>query len=189
MEPICKACHNRSLCKKNKSRCPAINELYDIYNARDHKFRTALTKILSIKLGIRDAHPSKDMRMLAESIMDKFIEFRFISDYGIKIGYVQSYENKTGPKITYADCRKLNEVYKAYLPFDFIITFYYYNTEILSENQKKIIMLHELKHIQITERGLTVRPHDIEDFKDILARYGNEWNEFNQEVPDILGGE
>ena len=50
-------------------------------------------------------------------------------------------------------------------------------------------MLHELKHIQINERGLSVKPHDIEDFKDILEKYGNEWNEFNKEVPDILGGE
>jgi predicted SprT family Zn-dependent metalloprotease len=109
--------------------------------------------------------------------------------YGIKIGYVLSYENKTGQKITYADCRKLGEVYKAFLPFDFIITFYYFNVALMNENQKKILMLHELKHIQINERGLSVRPHDIEDFKDILEKYGNEWNEFNKEVPDILGGE
>jgi len=126
------------------------------------------------------------MKVLAESIINKFPELSFINAYGIKVGYVLSYEAKKGEKIVYADCRKLNVVYQAYLPFDFIVTFYHFNTEILSENQKKILMLHELRHIQLTERGPSVRPHDIEDFKDILERYGNDWNSYGQQVPDIL---
>jgi hypothetical protein len=35
----------------------------------------------------------------------------------------------------------VQEVFKAYLPFDFIITFYERNTGLLSENQQKILML------------------------------------------------
>ena len=74
----------------------------------------------------------------------------------------------------------------AFLPFDFIITFYEPNIYYMTENQKKILMLHELKHIDVGERGLTIRPHDIEDFKSIIKTYGLEWNDMDQDLPDIL---
>lgn len=187
-EDICKKCSLKQICKKEKTSCLAIQELEKVCDATSVKERKALTRILRRWLNIRDAEPNKEMKALGESIIKRFPELQFIDLYNINIGYVISYENKQGQKIIYADCRKLNEVYKAYLPFDFIITFYYFNIHMLNENQRKILMLHELKHIQINERGLSVKPHDIEDFKDILEKYGNEWNEFNQEVPDILGG-
>jgi len=50
-------------------------------------------------------------------------------------------------------------------------------------------MLHELRHITLGEKGLKIRPHDIEDFKDILETYGLDWNEPGKDLPDILGGE
>jgi len=186
---ICNDCWHKDTCKEEKITCTALQELFDIHKARNLKDRAVLTRLLGRKLGIRDAEPSKELQLLAESVIGRFDEFGFIKEFGVRIGYVISYENKCGQKATYADCRKLNEVYKAFLPFDFIVTFYYFNTEILSENQKKILMLHELKHITITERGLSVKPHDIEDFKDILDKYGNEWNEFQKDVPDILAKE
>jgi len=189
MNEICKGCSNKRICTIEEIQCQAIDELRIIQAAQSLKDRAIFTRLLARKLGIRDAEPNKEMKLLGETIISRFPELQFINVYGIKIGYVLSYENKTGQKITYADCRKLGEVYKAFLPFDFIITFYYFNVALMNENQKKILMLHELKHIQINERGLSVRPHDIEDFKDILEKYGNEWNEFNKEVPDILGGE
>ncbi|MCM3291632.1 hypothetical protein M3661_15990 [Paenibacillus sp. MER 180] len=79
----------------------------------------------------------------------------------------------------------MQEVFKAYLPFDSIITFYERNTGLLSENQQKILMLHELRHITLGEKGLKIRPHDIEDFKDILETYGLDWNEPGKDLPDI----
>jgi predicted metallopeptidase len=189
MEPICNKCPNFALCRGEEMTCKAYDQLIKIQREYSIEKRAEIMRELSVKLGIRDAEPNEDMQTLAEAVIQRFEELWFINVLGIRIGYVLSYENKQGQKITYADCRKLMEVYKAYLPFDFIITFYYFNTERLSENQKKILMLHELKHIQVNERGLSVKPHDIEDFKDILDKYGNEWNEMCHEVPDILGGE
>lgn len=189
MNAICKDCINKGMCKTEDIKCKAMQELCKIQDARSIKDRKIITRLLARRLGIKDAEPSKELKQLGEAVINRFSELQFINIYGIRIGYVLSYENKTGQKIVYADCRKLGEVYKAFLPFDFVITFYYFNTEMLNDNQKKILMLHELKHIQINERGLSVKPHDIEDFKDILEKYGNEWNEFNKEVPNILGGE
>ena len=56
----------------------------------------------------------------------------------------------------------------------------------MSENQRKILMLHELKHIGIGEKGLKLEEHDREDFADILKRYGIDWNMHGEEVTDIL---
>lgn len=126
---------------------------------------------------------------MGQKIINNFTEFGFIKEWNIKIGYVISQEKKSGKKIVYADCRKLQEVYKAYLPFDYIITFYECNTGMLNENQLKILMLHELKHIGMGERGLTLVPHDIEDFSIILDKYGLDWNEYGKELPDLFGGE
>lgn len=114
-------------------------------------------------------------------------ELNVIRDYNAKIGYVRSFEVKRdkGNQIN-ADCRKVNGTYTAYLPFDFVITFYEPNVYHMSENQKKILMLHELRHIGIGERGFRIENHDIEDFRDILDRFGIDWNVFDQEVTDIL---
>jgi hypothetical protein len=36
-------------------------------------------------------------------------------------------------------------------------------------------------------KGLTIRPHDVEDFRDILKGFGLNWSSFNNnEIPDIL---
>ena len=49
-------------------------------------------------------------------------------------------------------------------------------------------MLHELKHIGIGEKGLKIENHDVEDFKDILYRYGLDWNGLDKDISDILAG-
>ncbi len=186
MRELCKDC---TFAKDCKIPCPAFYELHRIYDEQDAKDKTVLIRNLKKQLGIRDAEPSVQLKKLGQRIIKNFDEFRFIKEWNIKIGYVISQEKKSGKKIVYADCRKLQEVYKAYLPFDFIITFYECNTGMLNENQLKILMLHELKHIGMGERGLTLVPHDIEDFSSILDKYGLDWNEYGKELPDLFGGE
>lgn len=180
---LCQTCMFSADCE---IRCPAVNKLFEIYRETRNKDRYQLIKKLQKELSIRDAEPSKEMRKLAEQIINKFPEFSFINEYEIKIGYVLSQEKPPSSKIKYADCEKVKLKHQAWLPYDFIITFYEPNTELLSENQKIILMLHELKHIGIGERGLKLEEHDSEDFKDILKQYGIDWNMYGEEVPDIL---
>lgn len=183
---ICSDCTYKAACKAEKVNCSALVELYKIQDKMSKEVREEITRELARKLGIRDAEPNDKLRDLAEAIICKYREFQFIKAFDIRVGYVSSYEKKTGEKITYADCRKVPVVYQAYLPFDFIITFYEYSTEYMSENQKKILMRHELQHIRFNKGQLSIRPHDIEDFKDILEQYGNDWNKIGNEVSDIL---
>ncbi len=186
MNGVCRKCLYSKECK---GACAAYSELYRIWDEQDTKDKTVLIRNLKKSIGIRDAEPSIKLKRLGQKIINTFAEFEFIREWNVKIGYVISQEKKSGKKIVYADCRKVQEVFRAYLPFDFIITFYECNTGMLNENQLKVLMLHELKHIGMGERGLTIVPHDIEDFSSILSKYGLDWNEFGKELPDLFGGD
>ena len=80
-----------------------------------------------------------------------------------------------------AQCEKVPDKYKWSIPADFTITVFLPNVEGFSEEQKRILMFHELKHIGImfnedgSESYNTV-PHDYEDFKEIIDRYGTNWS-------------
>jgi predicted metallopeptidase len=183
---LCRKCLFAKECEIS---CPAFIELYKICDEQDAKDKTILIRNLKKLIGIRDAEPSMQLKHLGNKIINHFAELSFIKEWNIKIGYVISQEKKSGKRIVYADCRKVQEVFRAYLPFDFIITFYEQNTGILNENQLKILMLHELKHIGMGERGLMIVPHDIEDFSSILSKYGLDWDTYGKELPDLFGGE
>ena len=184
---------NNSLCKKCgkgcKLACVALNFLVKIYSEKRVEEKTALIHTLRPMLRIIDWEVADDLRDLAEQIIDRYPELAFIRSFDIKVGYVRSFESKNNSgRATLADCRKVTGPYQAYLPFDFVITFYEPNLTMLTDNQRKVVMLHELMHITLTERGLAVKPHDIEDWENILSQYGLKWNQFGNDVPDILAG-
>ncbi len=185
---LCKNCGLE--CGKDET-CAAINKLCHIYQEERTKEKAALIKSLRSELNLFDCEPSEEMRTLAEKIIDKIDEVAYIREYDFKTGYVLSYERKKKDGgLVFGECRKVSGAYQAYLPYDFIITFYEPNIDILNDNQKKIVMLHELKHEWIGPRGLTIRPHDREDFLSILEKHGLYWGDFgNDEVPDILAGD
>lgn len=179
---ICKKCNQDC-----EVPCAALNELFKIYAETRTREKKQLIHNLKKYLNIADAEPSRDLEKNANKIIKKLPELNYIPDFNIKIGYVKSFERKTkSGKATYADCRKVSEVYSAYLPFDFIITFYEMNIGHLSENQLKILMWHELMHIGIGNRGFTIVPHDIEDFYSIIDVHGTRWDELGDDIVDIL---
>jgi predicted metallopeptidase len=167
--------------------CAAVEKLIEIYREQRTEEKRQFIKDLRSQLDIMDCEPSPELEELGKKVIAKIKELDYIKDYEIKIGYVLSYDRKKKDgKIVFADCRKVSESYLAYLPYDFIITFYEPNVSILSDNQKKIVMWHELRHIGIGPKGLKVNPHEVDDFKSILRSFGIDWNDFDQEVPDIL---
>lgn len=182
---ICDSCKNKNC----EAPCNAYNELHNIYSKLRNEERSETIKRLRTLLEIRDAEVADDLAELGNKIIARIPELHFINDLDIKVGYVRSFERKTKDgKVIMGDCRKVNKIYGAYIPYDFIITFYEPNIVLLSDNQLKILMWHELKHIDVGDKGFTIRPHDIEDFYSIIDEHGTRWNEFNKEVIDILGG-
>jgi hypothetical protein len=60
--------------------------------------------------------------------------------------------------------------------------------DLLSDNQKKVVMWHELRHTGISTKGMKLQPHEIEDFESIAERLGIKWADMGRDVIDILEG-
>ena len=107
---------------------------------------------------------------------------------GISVGFISSTKAKTigKTKLVLGECRKVTDLQKLFCPHDFLIIIYEPNCEGLTEEQMKILLWHELKHIGVDEEGETyVVPHDIEEFRDIIEAHGLDW----QNVPrGTIGG-
>jgi hypothetical protein len=173
-------------CDKDES-CAAIQKLYQIYDEQRTEEKRTLIKVLKDELNILDCEVSEELRELGEKITARFPEFDIIPAFDIKVGYAVSGKRKIKDgRLIYAECCKVKIPYNAWLPYDFVIVFYEPNVALMTDNQQKILMRHELKHIGIGDRGLCLVPHDIEDFDNILREYGLTWNEFGEDVPDIL---
>ena len=91
------------------------------------------------------------------------------------------YKKKNGTKITHAECEKIADRYKWGIPADFTITVFEPNIEGFSDEQIRILLFHELLHIRIDTDGNGVEsygiyPHDLEDFKEIVDRFGTDWS-------------
>jgi predicted metallopeptidase len=172
---LCKECGQG--CDKD-FQCHPLKTLYKVYQEKRVEEKRTIIQRLREKLQLVDYELAPDIEKLAKKIIKKFSRLHFINGYDIKIGYVRSYENKNkNGRATFAECRKVTPPYSAYLPYDFIITVYEPNMAWLSDNQKKIVVYHELRHIGMGRSGFIVNPHDTEDFNSILAALGLYWSE------------
>lgn len=190
LKTFCDKCRWRDECKKEDVTCNAVKALAKIGEEQDTKAKEELIRGYAKQLDLIDYEVSDELRQLGERVIAKIPELFYITELDVKVGYVLSYEakKKDGKSIA-ADCRKVTGPYKAFLPFDFVITVYEANMSYMTENQRKVLMLHELKHIGVGDRGLKIAHHDIEDFASILVKYGLLWNEYDNDIEDILGGD
>ena len=134
---------------------------------------------------------SPEYEELGLAVIDAVPELWMIRDAGIRIGFVSSFkEKKTGQKLVLGECIKLSELYSDLLHLDFLIVIYENNIVGLSENQKKSLLWHELKHIGVEEKDgepvYIVNPHDREEFDSIIRKVGLYWSDSGADVPDIL---
>lgn len=99
----------------------------------------------------------------------------------INIIYLESTLRKKGNgKITLGECEKVKEKNKWSIPCDFTITIFAPNVVGMTEDQLKILMMHELMHIN--KDYTSAKPHDLEDFKYIVERFGVNWADKGDEV-------
>lgn len=102
------------------------------------------------------------------------------------IVYLESETAKmaNGKKVC-GQCEKVPDKFKWGIPADFTITVFMPNVEGFSEDQLEILIFHELKHVGIIfnadgSESYSVVPHDYEDFKEIIDRYGTDWSVTNE---------
>ena len=90
-------------------------------------------------------------------------------------------EKKSNRREVYGQCEKVPDRYRWIIPYDFTITLFEPNIERLDDEQIRILLLHELMHVGIdvdgNEETYYVVAHDVEDFRDIIDKYGMDWSQ------------
>lgn len=118
-----------------------------------------------------------------------------VRDSEATIVYLSSeHERTSNGKIILGQCERIPDKYRWAIPCDFTITLFEPNLEGLTEEQIRIVILHELMHVGIREgregnEDYYVVPHDIEDFRLILERYGMDWAKPGEDFEIIKGHE
>lgn len=118
---------------------------------------------------------------IGAELIEAETELSYIRDSLATIIYLESeHEKKSNGRTIYAQCERVPEKYKWAVPCDFTITVFRPNVERFTAEQLRILILHELMHVGIDvdghEENYYIIPHDVEDFREILERYGIDWS-------------
>ena len=118
---------------------------------------------------------------LAEEVFQEHADLQWIRQSGISVGYCESdREKKSAGALVLGECFLVREPWSAYCPHDFVIVIYAPNVLDLKESQLKILLYHELLHIDMDEKNgeprYRIRPHDVEEFREVINTYGLDWS-------------
>ena len=108
-------------------------------------------------------------------------ELQYIAESDAQIICLSSqHEKKSNGKSVLGQCEKIQDKYKWSIPCDFTITVFEPNVTDLTDEQIRIVLFHELLHVGIKQEGeketYFIQPHDLEDFKLIIDKFGTDWN-------------
>ena len=125
---------------------------------------------------------SEEYAQIGQDLIDTEPSLKYIRESQATIVYLASeLEKKSGGKIVCGECEKVPQKWKWSVPCDFTITIYGPNVERFTDEQMRILIFHELLHVCIMKDGneerYSVNPHDIEDFNEIIDRFGLEWGQ------------
>lgn len=121
---------------------------------------------------------NEDYQKIANELIATRPELEDIKNSDVTIICLASdQEKKSNGKLIFGQTEKIADKYKWGIPCDFTITIFDPNVAYWTEEQMKILMLHELLHVGVDGDRLYIRPHDLEDFKSIIAEYGVDWAE------------
>ena len=119
---------------------------------------------------------------LGARVIESERSLQWIAETDVRIGFLRSFKEKhSNGKDVFGECVKVKELYKPFCPYDFLIVIYEENVAAASftERQLYALMHHELLHVGVREKDgdLVYRtiPHDVEDFDEIISRYGLHW--------------
>lgn len=105
----------------------------------------------------------------------------WIRETEVSIGFMSSNKAKvSNGKTVFGQCERVPDRYKAFIPYDFLITVYEPNVIDFTSRQIRILLHHELLHCGVNmnaEPTYKVVPHDVEEFNEIIDRYGLDWSE------------
>ncbi len=117
-----------------------------------------------------------DLEVMANEVIQEH-KMDYLNNVKIKYVLVHPYISKT----VAGKCIKANAELKHWSGAEYVIEFSENVWEALKEDVRKILMLHELKHILLTTNDKTgefqykILPHDVADFLSIIEKYGVDW--------------
>lgn len=126
-------------------------------------------------------YQSEEYSQIGMELIGTEPSLKHIADSDATIVFLASDSERTRKgRPIYGECEKVPAKYRWAVPCDFTITVYEPNVERFTDEQKRILLLHELMHVGIEvdgheERYYTV-PHDIEEFFEVIERYGMGWD-------------
>lgn len=119
---------------------------------------------------------------IGAEVINKVKELQILSEADIRIGFLASAKAKeTHKKPVYGECKKVDELYKVFCPYDFLIIIYEENISHMDDAQLRILIEHELLHVGYSEDKngnpiYSIVPHDYGEFEQIERKYGNHWS-------------
>ena len=115
-----------------------------------------------------------ELRRIAEELIESEPDLKHLSA-DCRIFYQYGLGTKGSPgNRTFADCQKVQDKLKEFVDADYVITFYA-SADSLTEDGLRVLMKHELMHIDSNGKDHRIRKHDIEDFRAITDVYGPDW--------------
>ena len=118
-----------------------------------------------------------DLRDLCQKVILENAGFQHLKDCRIAV-LRSDKDKKSNGKTVFADTEKLNDKHCLMTGYDFVITFYAACSR-LSQKAMYILAAHELSHVGFEMRPggpvKSIIPHDVEDFRFILERFGVDW--------------
>lgn len=124
---------------------------------------------------------NEEYSIIANELINTMPELEYIKESMVTIIYLESdLEKKLKNRTINGECEKVPDKYKWAVPCDFTITIFNPNVERFSDDQIRILLFHELLHVGIevdgNEEKYFIKPHDYEEFKTIIDRYGMDWD-------------
>lgn len=126
-------------------------------------------------------HLNEEYAEIAQALIDSEDVLEYIRESQVSIVYLSSdLKKKDNGRLVHAQCELVADKYKWGIPADYMITVYEPNVLGFTDEQMKILLFHELLHIHIVyqdgEEKYSTNPHDLEDFKYIIDRFGTDWS-------------
>jgi len=124
---------------------------------------------------------SEDYARIGRELIQSEKSLRWIDETEVSVGFMSSNKAKvSNGKTVFGQCERVPDKYKAFIPYDFLITVYEPNVIDFTSQQVRILLHHELLHCGVNmnaEPTYKVVPHDVEEFNEIIDRYGLDWSE------------
>lgn len=104
-----------------------------------------------------------------------------VRDSRATICYLGSdYAKRSKGRTVFGECERVASKNQWAIPADFLIVVYEPNCEGMDDEHLSRLLFHELLHVGIDagedgEERYSVRPHDLEDFRECVDRWGVDW--------------